>query len=362
MIFHALPRFPWLATVAPAATLHPMQRILIVLTALGLAGCATPPDEHIIPFSQNQTQALFARSRPPQAFGLTVYSTDLGPVFAGANRVHQGQFAQMPFINKADSNALEINLTARGVKEIPALIDTASRENWVSSGTAGLMSVVLLAGPNPYHTEAVHVYDAIGGYAGLQHKIMLDTLHVENVVLHVRAATGPLGAPARWMQDPAPDVVLGVPFLRAFSYVTLDFSDHLATFSATRPFQTPEDTLLARAKLIDIRGVLGVEGSINGEQTTFVIDSGGDFEIAQNEPKGPTIRRAGVGDLMFPPDIQVATAREIGLGEIEYPRIGRQLLSRYRVTFDFRNKWIYFERPGAQPASFPTRTGFQSIK
>lgn len=322
-----------------------MQRLFLLLAALSLAGCATPPDEHIIPFSQNQTQALFARSRPPQAFGLTVYSTDSGPVFAGANRVHQGQFVQMPLINKGDPRALEINLTARGIKEIPALIDTASRENWISSGTAAAMGVVLLAGPNPYHTEAIHVYDPIGGYAGLQHKIMMDTLHVENVLFHVRAATGPLGAPARWMQDPTPQVALGAPFLRAFSYVTFDFNGRTAVFSATTPFPTPENTLLARAKLLDIRGVLGVEGSINGESATFVIDSGGDFEMVQNEPESSTLRRASAGDLVFPPDIKVETAREIGLGEIEYPRIGRQLLSRYRVTLDFRNKWIYFERP-----------------
>lgn len=337
-----------------------MQRLLLLLAALSLVGCRTPPDEHIIPFSQSQTQALFARSRPPQAFGLTVYSTDHGPVFAGANRVHQGQFVQMPMINRTDARAPEINLTARGIKEIPALVDTASRENWVSSGMAAQMGIVLLSGPAPYRTEAVHVYDEIGGFAGLQHKIMLDTMHIENVLFYVRGASGPLGAPARWLQDPVPQAVLGAPFLRAFSFVTFDFGLRTIFFSATSPYQPPEGTLLARAKLIDIRGVLGVEGLINGEAVTFVIDSGGDFELVQNEPSSATIRRAVAGDLVFPPDIKVETAREIGLGDIEYPRIGRQLLSRYRVTFDFRNKWIYFERPGETTSK--QQAGFQSVK
>lgn len=313
---------------------------------LCLAGCSTPPDEHIVPFSQNQTQALFARARPPQAFGLTVYSTDRGPVFAGAHRIHAGQLAQMPFINKADPLAIEINLTARGIKEIPTLVDTASRENWITASLAASMGVVALAGPNPYHVNAVHVYDEIGGYAGLMHKIMMDKLHVENVVFHMRGATGPLGPPARWLQDPTPQAVLGAPFLRAFSFMTIDFAQRTAFFSATSPFPAPEsETLLARVPLIDVRGVLGVEGTLNGEPTTFIIDTGGDFELVQNDPTDPTIRRVTAGDLVFPPEVKTQSAREIGLGEIEYPRIGRELLRHYRVTFDFRNKQVYFERP-----------------
>ncbi len=330
-----------------------MKRLLPALLLACLVGCKTPPDEQIIPFTQNQTQALFARSRPPQAFGLTVYSTDRGPVFAGAHRVHPGQLAVMPFINRADSRAIEINLTARGIKEIPALVDTAARESWVTAPLAIAMSSVALAGPNPYHSTAVHVYDEIGGYASLMHRLTLDSLHVENVLLYIRAASGPLGAPARWLQDPTPQVSLGAPFLRAFSFVTFDFAQRSALFSATTPFRKPEETLIAQAPLADVRGVIGVEGTINGEPTTFVLDTGGDFALAVNQPTAATVRRVTVGDLVFPLDVPTRDAREIGLGEIELPRIGRELLSRYRVTLDFRNKQIYFELPSSEPPRTP---------
>ena len=60
---------------------------LFSLLLLGAAGCATPKDEAIVPFTQEQLNALFTRARPPQVFGLTVYSSDGGPVFAGGNRV-----------------------------------------------------------------------------------------------------------------------------------------------------------------------------------------------------------------------------------------------------------------------------------
>lgn len=313
---------------------------------LAFAGCASPPDEHIIPFNAQQTQALFARARPPQAFGLTVYNTDRGPVFAGAHRVHAGQVAQMPFLSSPDSRAPVIALTARGIKDIPALLDTASPANWIIPAQAQPMGIVALAGPNPYQANASHVYDEVGGYAGVMHKILLDKLHVENVVFYIRAATGPLGPPARWHQDPAPQAVLGVPFLRAFSFVTFDFANRSILFSATTPFPgASEDSLLARAPLLDIRGAIGVAGTILGEPTTFILDTGGDFELAQNAPADPTIRRIAVDDLVLSREVQVASAREIGLGDIEYPRIGLGLLSRYRVTFDFRNKQVIFERP-----------------
>lgn len=323
-----------------------MRYILVLLTLVVLSGCATPKDEQIIPFSQQQTRALFKNARPPQAFGLTVYNTERGPVFAGSHRVHSGHVAVMPFIGKSDPRAPVIAMTARGVKDIPALIDTASRENWMIPTVASATAVVPLTGPNPFSSQAVHVYDEIGGYAGLLHKIMFDKLHMENAVFYIRAAYGPMGPPARWMRDPVPQVVLGVPFLRAFSFVTLDFPSRTVFLSSTMPFPgSPDESLIVRLPLLDVRGVLAVEGTLRGEPATFILDTGGDFDIALNDPQELTVRRISIGDLVFPPEANVKNARDLGLGEIEYPRIGRGLLSRYKVTFDFRNRQVWFERP-----------------
>jgi hypothetical protein len=54
-----------------------------------------------------------------------------------------------------------------------------------------------------------------------------------------------------------------------------------------------------------------------------------------------------VGELVFPREVSVVASMEQGLGETSYPRIGRKLLSRYRISIDFRNKWVYFERPAS---------------
>lgn len=326
-----------------------MRYVIAFLSLAVLSGCATPKDEQIIPFTQQQTRAFFKNARPPQAFGLTVYNTERGPVFAGSHRVHAGHVAMMPFIGRSDPRAPLIAMAARGVKEIPALIDTASRENWMIPSVASATAVVPLAGPNPFSMQAMHVYDEIGGFAGLLHKVVFDKLHMENAVFYIRSAYGPMGPPARWMQDPVPHVVLGVPFLRAFSFVTMDFAARSVFLSSTMPFPgSPEESLIDRVPLLDVRGALAVEGTLRGEPATFILDTGGDFDIALNDPQELTIRRISIGDLVFPPEASVKNARDLGLGEIEYPRIGRGLLSRYKVTFDFRTRQVWFERPAPQ--------------
>lgn len=323
-----------------------MQRLLLLLTSLLLAGCASTPDEQIVPFKAEQKQALLARARPPQAFGLTVYNTERGPLFAGANRLHSGQVADMPFTYRPDARAPVITIASRSAKAIPTLLDTASRENWITPRTALPLDIVMLAGPRPFETTAGHVYDEIGGYAGLLHRLQLDKLNADNVVFYVRAASGPMGPPARWLQDPEPQLILGMPFLRAFSFVSFDFPRQSVQFSATTGLPEMDDSMVvAVLPLMDVRGAPGIAGAINGEPATIVLDTGGDFDLVMNDPPGHTVRRLALGDLVFPPEVNVKPAREAGLGEIEYPRIGRGLLSRYRVTFDFRNKLVIFERP-----------------
>jgi hypothetical protein len=330
-------------------TLPRMRRFIFLIALVTLAGCATTRDEHIVPYTEQQVRALLRNARPPQAFGLTVYNTERGAVFAGAHRMHAGHSALLPFLSRSDEKAPIVFFSARGIPKIHALIDTASRENWIVPSVARSVDMIPLAGPNPFQIQAVHVYDEIGGYAALLHKLAFGSMHVENVVFYIRAASGPLGPPARWVRDPEPAAVLGAPFLRALSYATFDFPARKIFFSATTPFPgASEETLIAKIPLLDIRGVIGADGMLNGEPATFIIDTGGDFDLAMNEPIDATVRRLSLGELVFPRDVSVAVARDIGLGEIEYPRIGRGLLARYKVTFDFRARQIWFERPVSQ--------------
>ncbi len=319
-----------------------------LLAVLLLAGCATPKDEPIVPFTPEQNKNLYAKARPPQTFGLTVYNSDAGPVFAGAGRLHQGDTAVRSFLGPDDSTAPLIGIHGRGDFDLPALIDTTSRNSWLTAKTGLQMGITLLAGPAPLQATAQHVYDEIGGGAGLVQKVKLDQLHMENVVFYLRSASGPLGPLARWVKDPAPLAVLGTSFLRAYSYVQLDYPNRTAFFSATARLAAPgELTLVARLPLKEVLGALAVEGTLDGQPTTFLLDTAGDFELVMHEPANATVRRLSIGDLVFPPEVQVVSSMDQGLGPIVYPRIGRQLLSRFKVSFDFRNKLVYFERPAS---------------
>ena len=323
-----------------------MKRILLALPLLVLAGCATPPDETVIPFNAEQTKTLYAKARPPQVFGLTVYNSDNGPFFAGAGRLHQGEKADMPFLAETDATAPLVALGGRGAVGLPALLDTTAKDNWVTAGAAQQVGLIMLTGPGPYQSMPQHVYDEIGGLAGVAQQVKLDTLSAENVVFHVRAATGPLGSLARWVKKPDPIVVLGTAFLRAFSYVQIDFTKRLANFSATARFSPPPpETLVAALPLKDVSGALAVEGSLDGDPMTILLDVAGDFELVMNEPPDATVRRLSLGDLVFPPNVNIVASMDQGLGNTVHPRVGRKLLSRYKVTFDFRGKLVYFERP-----------------
>lgn len=324
------------------------SHFLLPLFLLGLVGCTSPNDVQIVPFSQEQIKALYGKARPPQAFGLTVYSSDAGPFFAGAGRVHQGDVARCPFLGSRDSTAPLVAMDGRGELDLVALIDTTSKDNWLTAPAGAQLGITMLAGPGPYQNVAAHVYDEIGGGAGLVQKVKLEESHMENVVFYMRAASGPLGPAARWLEKPAPSVVLGSTFLRSYSFVQLDYPLRSAVFAATARLPPPAaTTLVAILTMKDAFGAVAVEGALDGDPVTVLIDTAGDFELVLNEPPEATIRRFSIGDLVFPPDVKVVSSLDQGLGPTTYPRIGRRLLSRYKVSFDFRNKRVYFERPAS---------------
>ncbi len=328
-----------------------LYRLLPALLFL-LVGCfTTTKNATIVPFSREQANALLAKARAPQVFGLTAYTSDAGPVFAGAHRVHQGDVARLNFLGDKTSTAPIVMLDGRGKLNMPALLDTCARDSWVTAAGGAQLSVTLLSGPPPYQAVAAHVYDEIGGAAGVAQKVVLEESHIENVIFYLRLAQGPLGPLARWLNDPAPAAVLGSSFLRAFSFVQVDYPQRKTVFaSSTRFIPPPADTLVAKLPLKEILGVPAVDGALDGDPVTVLLDTAGDYDLVMNEPPSDTIRRLSIGDLVFPPDVKVVSSMDQGLGPISYPRVGRRLLARYKITFDFKGKSVFFERPALAEA------------
>lgn len=313
--------------------------------ALLAAGCATTPDSDLIaPLTDAQRVQMAKAARVPETFGLTIYRSERGPIFAGGNRLHPGETARLPFATRDEPTPI-VPLQPREARGLRALVDTTSRDNWVTLAASAALRVTLL-GPPPFQRNAVHAFDEFGGYAGAAYRLKLDEMDIESALFNVRAATGPLGQLARGRNAPRPDLVFGSSFLRSFAFVQLDFAARQAFFSATVPYQPEADRLLVSLPMKDVQGAIAVEGAWDGEPKLFLVDTAGDFHVAASEPSEDEARQISLGDLVVR-RVPVTDSQQRGLGLLENPRIGLGLLSRYRVTFDFRKKLIHFERPDA---------------
>jgi hypothetical protein len=323
--------------------------------ALLAAGCATENPNIIRPLKESELRSFFSRARDPRRFWITVYITEQGPVFAGANRVHRAQVVKVPFQpeqtpillfqTSAEASMPVVKFDLGTDEQHLALLDTTSARNWLDYDVAQKFDV-LPVGPPAIDDKPRHVQDAIPGYASVVGKLRFEQLNVESAVVYTRAAHGPPGPLARRKPKPWPQLVLGTDLLKAFQFVQLDYPNRRAVFSATAGYTPEPDALIATVALNDIQGAFAAQGTINGQAHTFLLDSAGDFEIAMPVP--PTngmLRQVTVGDLVFRQVAAVSTPSQ-GLGLGKYPRIGRRLLCRFRVTFAPGQRKVFFEKPG----------------
>jgi hypothetical protein len=320
----------------------------LMALAAALAGCRTPPSEYIKPLPDDQLKAFFGQPEDPRRYAITIYSSDDGPVFVGANRLHPGQQAVLPFASRRGDAAPVIEAGPKGDNPLPFLLDTSSRESWQRFESAGTMRAAALGTDRAYGTTPRHVRDDIVGYGCIMNHLVFDTLWMENVVTFVRAAAGPLGMLGRSNAKPGPEGVLGCNVLREFSYVQMDFEARLVTLTSSLAYRPNAERLIAAVPLLDKEGPYAVSGMVDGKKMTIVLDTGGDFGIAMPKMTMGPIKQISLGDLVLR-DVRPYTLRERNLMPETTVRIGRQLLARYKVTFDNLHYTVYFERPGDEP-------------
>jgi hypothetical protein len=279
-------------------------------------------------------------------FGLTVYRSDAGPVFAGSHRIHHNQSAALEFVEQAGRQAPIVSIKLSGDVAISALVDTTSRDNWTT-----LPAIIRLngtaIGPPGFGRTADHVLDDIGGMLFVTSRLKLDTVDIANALFYARVAHGPLGSLARWVPEPDPAIVLGVAALRPFPLVQFDFAKGRLLLASSEVYEPAPERLIATLPLEEVQGALACDGVMEGKTARFLIDVAGDFEIAMKDPPTPKMRQISLGDLV----VRQATTQssfDLGLGLSDYPRIGRQILERFVVSIDFRGKRIHFERPAGR--------------
>jgi hypothetical protein len=323
--------------------LRPQIIIFFVLSCLMLGfitGCRTP--DTVEPLNDAQLRAFFARAQDPRRFWITVYKSDEGSSFSGASRLHPEQVAHLKFESGRHSEMPVITFKGRTLTSFKALIDTSASFSWVTFDTAKKLEVIPL-GPPAYELIPQHVKEDIAGYACAANKIIFDQVHMETPLFYTRAAMGPLGVLSRGQISPLPDAIIGCNMLKSFAFVQINYPTRHVTLSSTFEY-SPSTNLMATLSLHEVKGALAVTGTMEGKEQSFILDTAGDYEIAIATVPEEPVRQVSLGDLVFR-RIPAVSTNEKGLGLPDVPRIGNRLLSKFNLTFDFKKRVVYFEKP-----------------
>ncbi len=324
-----------------------LYRLLtICLLTTGLYGCLsldadrTPPRSG--PFDSDEVKSYYGAAKDPRRFFLTLYDHVHGPEFKGSNRLHAGQVAQLPFETPRRGSAPVISVSTTRHRIIASLVDTSSSENWIAvQQVAGAAGVAL--SPPAFRASPEHVRDPVDGYLSHLDALKLDGLRVESVLSFLRGSWDGLGPIARGVEKPEPGLVLGMRFLRPFAFVQFDFPERRITFSTDRAYKPLKDLLLTSAPYVDDMGPLQIAAAIDGKQTRVLLDTAGSFDIILPQARDGLLRHLAIGGLELH-DLEIAFDETVS-GTSAVPRIGRGVLSRYRMTLDSRSKVVHFEDP-----------------
>lgn len=323
----------------------PILPTTVLLTFFLLAACVTTKPTASVPLSETQLKGIAARAKAPQMFGITVYPSDAGPVFAGAARLHEGDVAAVSFPRNGWPFAPIVPLSPGGTDQVLALLDTSSPQCWVTPAGAREIELDMLAAPSLLVSRPTHVFDTASGYLGVASHAKIDTVNLENVLMQMRGMSGSLGPLARGLDDTGIEAVLGVDLMKAFNHIQFNFPARHVVLSASREYSPSESNLVATVPLLFANGAVATEGMLGPAKQTFILDTGGEYAVAlpTNSPSA-SFPQISLGDLVLR-DVAGVSGMDLALGQISQPRIGRRLLAKFKMTIDFRARLIHFERP-----------------
>lgn len=327
-------------------------RYWIGVVLLGVCGaCVTHNKNEIQPLNESQKRAFFEGAKDPRLFWITVYQTTAGPQFSGANRLHPEQLAQLSFLSRPALQVFSKDKSAPPLIEVTttestkyiALVDTSSKESWLAYDTARKMGATPL-GPPAFEFRPEHVVDDISGYLSAVDTLRMEGVSIETALFYVRAAKGPLGALARRELDRPPVMVIGCNLLKTFQLVRFDYAQRSLLLAVDADYEPMNSNLVASVPLRDVRGAFGGSGVLDGRPVEFILDSAGDFELAMTDPPSGLVRQISLGDLVFR-NVSAISCTDADLSLASYPRIGRRLLERFKITFDNKRRMVHFEKP-----------------
>ena len=274
------------------------KRIFFMLTAVLLmtAGCKTTEPEKTTPISWEAQQAYLKKVRDPRVFGLGIYQTPSGVQIRGGGRLHPAQAEALPMLVEEPFRPV-VNLHGNFGVQWPVLLDCASCLSLIPS-------------------------------------LRLGQLFVENPLVYVRLANGPLGPAAREIEEPVLRGVVGWGGLQKLEQIQFVYSVGHVVLKTTEVYEPNPALVVAELPLVKHAGVCAVRGTVDGQDGIILIDPAGDFEVATSSGGEISILQLGENLSFSNPTVSVLP------GEV---RIGARLLQNYRVTICPQADTIYFE-------------------
>jgi hypothetical protein len=307
--------------------------ILFTSAVLLAAGCKTTETK---PVGWDEQQGYMAKVKNPQRFGYSIHQTPAGIDYRGGGRLHPNQVAALPM--KAEEPLRPVvMLRGKFGFASPLLLDFTASSGWMEFDLAQTF------GAQPVGEDRAQLVktpgEEIAGCLSVVQTLRLDQLYIENPLVYVRLANGPLGTVARGIEKPELKAVLGWDLLRMFGRIRLDYSGKKVVLSTADAAYIPNPALLvATMPLVKHAGACVVRGAVDGKAGLILIDPAGDFEVATDGAEAVSAIQLDAGLIFSAP----AVAKSPG-----GTRIGARLLQNYTVTVCPQAGVIYFEKPSS---------------
>ena len=306
--------------------------ILFTSAVLLTAGCKTT--EETKPVTWGEQQAYMARVKDPRQFGYSIYQTPAGIDYRGGCRLHPNQVAALSM--KAEEPLRPVvMLRGKFGLESPLLFDFTAPSSWMEFDLAQTI------GAQPIGEGGAQLVkmpgEEISGCLSVVPALRLDQLYIENPLVCVRLANGPLGMVSRGIETPELKGVIGWDLLKKFGQIQLDYAGKRIVLLTAETAYVPNPAfLVAKIPLVKYAGACVVRGTVDGKAGLILIDPAGDFEVATDGAAAVASVQLDAG-LIF--SVSAVTNSPGGT------RIGARLLQNYTVTVCPPAGVVCFEKP-----------------
>jgi hypothetical protein len=275
-----------------------------------------------------------AKVKDPRYFGYSIYQTPSGIEYRGGSRLHPNQ-AKIFEMEATKPLRPVVMLRGKFGLAAPILLDFTLATSWMEFGLAESMGAVPISEGSVLLVKMPG--EEIPGCLSVVSTIRTGQVFMENPLVYVRMANGPMGSLARGIEYPQIKGVIGWDLLKKFDQIYFDYAKKRVAVSTAKSVYMPDPAqLIARVPLVKYTGACAVRGVVDGRQELILIDPAGDFEIAVEDGRTAASVHLDAG-LVFR---ATAVAKSTG-----GTRMGAKLLSKYRITVCPQEGAVYFEKP-----------------